>query len=115
MNDTSSDLLDVCVVVYLNDILIYFDNMFQHQKHIKEVVHWLCKAGLYTKAEKCEFHPDFVEYLGYILFLSRLTMFSNKNQYDLQLLRHSYSADPAEMKEYLLKLWSTVLESIQYP
>jgi len=27
MNDVFSDLLDVCVVVYLDDILIYSDNI----------------------------------------------------------------------------------------
>ena len=38
MNDMFSDLLDVCVVVYLDDILIYSDNITQHQSHIKEVL-----------------------------------------------------------------------------
>ena len=30
MNDIFSDLLDVCVVIYLNDILIYSNNMSEH-------------------------------------------------------------------------------------
>jgi len=34
----------------------------------------LQKAGLYVKAEKCEFHSDSVEYLGYVLSPSGLTM-----------------------------------------
>ena len=38
----------------------------------------LCKAGLYAKAEKYEFHSKLVEYLGYILFLSGLTMSNDK-------------------------------------
>jgi len=38
MNDVFSNLLDVCVVVYLNDILIYSDDITQHQSHIKEVL-----------------------------------------------------------------------------
>ena len=74
MNDMFSDLLDVCVVVYLDDILIYSDNIMQHQSHIKEVLKWLRKAELYAKAEKCEFHSDSVKYLGYVLSLSGLTM-----------------------------------------
>ena len=28
MNNIFSNLLNVCIVVYLNDILIYLDNMF---------------------------------------------------------------------------------------
>jgi len=38
MNDMFFDLLDVCVVVYLDDILIYSDDITQHQSHIKEVL-----------------------------------------------------------------------------
>jgi len=74
MNDVFSDLLDVCIVVYLDDILIYSDDITQHQSHIKEVLKRLRKAGLYAKAEKCEFHLDSVEYLGYVLSPSGLTM-----------------------------------------
>ena len=78
MNNIFSDLLDVCVVIYLNDILIYLNNMSEHHWHIKEVLKRLCKAGLYAKAEKCKFHSESVEYLGYILSPSGLTMSDDK-------------------------------------
>jgi len=78
MNNVLSDLLDVCVVIYLDDILIYSDDIMQHRKHVKEVLKRLWKAGLYTKAEKCEFHSDSVEYLGYVLSPSGLTMSNAK-------------------------------------
>ena len=74
MNDVFSDLLDVCVMVYLDDILIYSDNLTQHRSHVKKVLKRLQKAGLYVKAEKYEFHSDSVEYLGYVLSPSGLTM-----------------------------------------
>jgi len=78
MNDIFSDLLDVCVVIYLDDILIYSNNMSEHHRHVKEVLKHLRKAGLYTKAEKCEFHSELVEYLEYILSPSGLTMSNDK-------------------------------------
>jgi len=78
MNDIFSDLLDVCVVIYLDDILIYSNNMSKHHQHMKEVLKHLHKAGLYTKAEKCEFYSKSVEYMGYILSSSGLTMSNNK-------------------------------------
>jgi len=74
MNNLFSDLLDVCVVVYLDDILIYSDDITQHRKHVKEVLKRLRKAGLYAKVEKCEFHSDSVKYLGYVLSPAGLTM-----------------------------------------
>jgi len=58
----------------LDDILIYSDDITQHREHVKEVLKRLRKAGLYAKAEKCEFHLDSIEYLGYVLSPSGLTM-----------------------------------------
>ena len=78
MNNIFSNLLDVCVVIYLDNILIYSNNMSEHQQHVKEVLKRLYKTGLYAKAEKCEFHSKSVEYLGYILSPSNLTMSNNK-------------------------------------
>ena len=53
--------------------------MSQHKDHNKEVLHWPRKARLYMKAEKCEFYSNSIKYLGYILFIFRLSMFSDKN------------------------------------
>jgi len=78
MNDIFSDLLDVCVMIYLDDILIYSNNMSEHHQQVKEVLKHLHKAGLYAKAEKCKFHSESVEYLGYILSSSGLTMSDDK-------------------------------------
>ena len=78
MNNIFSDLLDVCVVIYLDDILIYLNNISDHHRHVKEVLKHLCKAGLYAKAERYEFHSKSVEYLEYILSSSALTMSNDK-------------------------------------
>ena len=67
MNDIFADMLDVCVVVYLDDILIYSSNKKTHAKQVKEVLCRLRKHKLYDKPEKCEFHKEKIEYLGYIL------------------------------------------------
>ena len=72
MNDIFSNLLNVCVIIYLDDILIYLNNMSEYYQHIKEVLMHLCKAGLYAKVEKCKFHSELVEYLEYILSSSGL-------------------------------------------
>ena len=74
MNNVFSNLLNIYIVVYLNDILIYSNEIIQHWSHIKEILKQLYRLGLYTKAEKCEFHLDSMEYLGYILSPSGLTM-----------------------------------------
>ena len=38
MNDIFSDLLDVSVTIYLDDILIYSDNPADHKQHVREVL-----------------------------------------------------------------------------
>lgn len=78
MNDVFSDLLDVCVIVYLDDILIYSKNLADHRKHVREVLRRLRKHGLFARADKCEWHKDTVEYLGYILSPTGLTMADDK-------------------------------------
>ena len=78
MNDILSDLLNICVIIYLDDMLIYSNNMSEHYWHIKEVFKHLYKTGLYTKVEKCKFHSESVEYLGYILSPSGLTISDDK-------------------------------------
>ena len=52
--------------------------MSKHHRYVKEVLKHLHKAGLYAKAEKCEFHSELVEYLGYIFSPSSLTMSDDK-------------------------------------
>ena len=80
MNDIFGDLLDVCMLVYLDDILIYSNSEEEHIWHICEVLHHLRQHNLYARADKCFFHVQTVEYLGYILSPSGLTMAADKVQ-----------------------------------
>ena len=80
MNDIFGDLLDVCMLVYLDDILIYSDSEDEHIWHVREVLRRLRQHNLYACANKCFFHVQRVEYLGYILSLSGLTMAADKVQ-----------------------------------
>ena len=41
MNDIFSNLLDVCMLVYLDDILFYSDSKEEHIRHIREVLRHL--------------------------------------------------------------------------
>lgn len=73
-------MLDVCVIVYLDDILIYSDTPEEHREHVKEVLRCLRKHRLYANPDKCKFNMDTVEYLGYILSPDGLTMSKEKVQ-----------------------------------
>jgi hypothetical protein len=67
LNTVFANLLDVTVIVYLDDILVYSDDPADHTAHVREVLRRLCESGLYCKLPKCEFDVTTTEYLGYIL------------------------------------------------
>ncbi|QRW20373.1 Retrotransposable element Tf2 protein [Rhizoctonia solani] len=67
MNKLFKDLLDVCVIIYLDDILIYSKEDAIHTQHVHEVLRRLMENQLFCKASKCTFHVTSVEYLGIIV------------------------------------------------
>src|SRR5467141_1552427 len=83
MNDIFADMIDVIVIIYLDDILIYSDNITKHKAHVREVLRRLHANGLFSHADKCEFHVTSCEYLGYMLSPEGLTM----AQYKVQIIQ----------------------------
>ncbi|KAF8750840.1 hypothetical protein RHS01_09082 [Rhizoctonia solani] len=67
MNKLFKDLLDVCVTIYLDDILIYSKTDANHTQHVHKVLRQLMENQLFCKASKCTFHVTLVEYLGIIV------------------------------------------------
>ena len=67
MNNTFRDFLDKFLVIYLDNFLVFSDNLKEHKKHIRLVLERMREAGLYLKASKCEFHKEEVEFLGFIV------------------------------------------------
>ncbi|CCO36524.1 Retrotransposable element Tf2 155 kDa protein type 1 [Rhizoctonia solani AG-1 IB] len=67
MNEVFQDLLDVSVIIYLDDILIFSSDAREHKSHVKEVLRRLMEMQLFCKGSKCEFHQTTVEYLGIIV------------------------------------------------
>src|SRR5260221_10247918 len=74
INEVLGDLMDVCMVGYLDDILVYLDSLEDHWNHVQEVLQHLHKVGLYANLKKCKFHMDTMEYLGFILSPKGLQM-----------------------------------------
>uniref|UniRef100_A0A096M8A1 Gypsy retrotransposon integrase-like protein 1 n=1 Tax=Poecilia formosa TaxID=48698 RepID=A0A096M8A1_POEFO len=67
INDVLRDFINSFVFVYLDDILIYSKSPEEHSKHVRQVLQRLLENKLFVKAEKCEFHRQSVNFLGYIL------------------------------------------------
>ena len=78
MNDVFREHLDVRVVVYLDDILVFSKTREQHIEDVKVVLRKLRENRLWAKLEKCEFFTRSVEFLGYIISPSGIAMDPNK-------------------------------------
>ncbi len=59
--------LDITVIVYLDDVLVFLRNLSQHEKHLQEVLKAILKAKLYAKLSKCLFSVIRIPFLGFIL------------------------------------------------
>ena len=68
INKILTKKLDIFVIVYLNDILIYTKDLSQaHVNAIWWVLEKLRKNGLFANSKKCHFHKDEVRFLGYVV------------------------------------------------
>ncbi|CAI7832461.1 unnamed protein product [Closterium sp. NIES-54] len=67
MNHILRPPLDECVVVYLDDILIYSKNMKEHVEHLRKVFEILRKNKFYGKLSKSDFALKKVQFLGHMV------------------------------------------------
>lgn len=67
MNSALHSLLGKCVLVFLDDILIYSTSWEDHLLHIEAVFQLLAKDGWKVKPSKCTFAQHSIAYLGHVI------------------------------------------------
>ena len=79
VNKILAGKLDIFVIVYLDNILIYTEN--SDQPHI-EIVHWvlnqLRKYLLFANLKKCCFYQDKICFLGYLVLFKDINIKAKK-------------------------------------
>jgi len=78
MNHVLSDLLDVGVLAYMDDILVYAGTLEEHGQLVKEVLWRLRDNRLAVSPEKCVWWTQEVEFLGYVIGREGIKMANNK-------------------------------------
>ena len=67
INNILREYLDIFVIAYLDNILIYLENPKDYVKHVQIVLEYFKKAKLRLRLEKCEFYKKEVNFLGFIV------------------------------------------------
>ncbi len=67
INDALRQYLDIFVIAYLDDIMIYSTTLKEHVQHVSQVLECLDQRDLRLKSEKCEFHREKVDFLGFVV------------------------------------------------
>ena len=78
INDALREHLNVFVIAYLDDILIYFKTLLKHKQHVRTMLQCLKQRRLLFKLEKCEFHQFNVEFLEFVIKTQEIRMNSIK-------------------------------------
>jgi hypothetical protein len=67
MNSIFAHLMRKCVLVFMDDILIYSATLSDHVAHLQQVFSILQQHQLSIKQSKCSFAQQKLEYLGHII------------------------------------------------
>ncbi len=59
--------MNICCVIYLNDVLVYFETKEQHWEHVLKILRALLKYWLYVKLSKCTFNHSKVIFLKFVI------------------------------------------------
>ncbi|XP_027338009.1 uncharacterized protein LOC113851906 [Abrus precatorius] len=84
MNQIFRPFLDQFMVVFIDDVLIYFSSSEEHAEHLRTVLSILREKQLYAKLSKCEFWLEEVKFLGHVISAKGIAVDPSKVEAVLQ-------------------------------
>ncbi|KAJ9512274.1 hypothetical protein QJQ45_012943 [Haematococcus lacustris] len=67
MNNVFKPLINECVLVYIDDILVMGNTPEEHVQHLRQVLQLMRENKFYAKLAKCEFNKTQLAFLGHIV------------------------------------------------
>jgi len=67
INDILREYLNDFIIIYLDNILIYSDNLEMHHKHMYKVLTKLNEQAMYVKKLKSRFKIKKIQFLKYVI------------------------------------------------
>jgi hypothetical protein len=74
MNRMLHPYLDIIVVVFVDDILVYSKTVEEHEVHLRLVLDKLREYKYYAKLKKCAFWLSEVAFLGHVINQDGITV-----------------------------------------
>jgi hypothetical protein len=74
INKTMHSYLDLFVLMYINDFLMFFSSTKKHIEHVKLMLQRLKKFNFYLKLNKCSFHVFHVNFLDFRMSFDEIAM-----------------------------------------
>ena len=78
INKILTKKLNVCVIVYLNDIIVYSKTLEQHDKDVCWVLKQLKLFSLYVARSKCQFQTNTIDFVDFRVSIKGVQMMIDK-------------------------------------
>jgi len=78
INNALRQYLNIFVIAYLDDIMIYLITLKKHVQHVSQILECLNQRDLRLKPKKCEFHREKVDFLEFVVKQHEIRMNSKK-------------------------------------
>jgi hypothetical protein len=78
INNALRQYLNIFVIAYLDDIMIYLITLKEHVQHVSQILECLNQRDLRLKPKKCEFHREKVDFLEFVVKQHEIRMNSKK-------------------------------------
>ena len=83
INEVLREHLNIFIITYLDDILIFSENYDEHIEHIRKILKKIENAKLQLKLKKCKFHVQETEFLSHWITTNRIQM----NKYKIKAIQ----------------------------
>ena len=100
MNNLLRSYFDKFVIIYLNDILIYFKNDEEHTQYIKLMIKIFRKYKFYAKSSKCNFYQKHIKFCEHIIDDEKIKM----NEMKFKIIKNWSSLQIVHDVRFFLKL-----------
>jgi len=78
INDMLKEYLNDFAITYLNDILIYSNDLEMHRSHVHKVLRKLSERVLYVRKSKSKFKAKKIKFLNYVIQFEQIKKNSKK-------------------------------------